>query len=238
MGREKNREQDSSPPPENALEPVATSVAAPAATSPGEEPDSNLTPAAENSPAVETEADTYAGQEEAAPPHPQETCKEYLRRYFTPEEREILANQADQAHAELIQANEEKATFNANIKSRITNLEGEIARLHRLRQAGFEMDHIECVITRDFNAKEVLIHRADTGDFVRKRRMTLDEQQRSLLTPETAGEVAEHFGLQPGAETEGAAAALAGEEEGSKPGAGSAPPTVEDSPGTEAPMTF
>jgi hypothetical protein len=133
---------------------------------------------------------------EASPP---ETCKEYLRRYFTSEEREILANQADQAHGELIQANEEKATFNANIKSRITNLEGEIARLHRLRQAGFEMDHIICVVTRDYDRKMVLIHRSDTGEFVRERRMTLDEQQRSLLPPETKEEVAEHFGVEPSA---------------------------------------
>lgn len=195
-------------------------------------PDEKMTLGEENLNTDQSAGTTEEATAENKPEdEPQEICKEYLRRYFSPEEREILANQADQAHAELILANEEKASFNANIKSRITNLEGEIARLHRLRQAGFEMDHIKCVITRDYEDKMVRIHRADNGEFVRERRMTLDEQQRPLLPPETEEEVAEHFGAEPSPEnTHG--------EEGEGEGTMPPPPAPEEGAGADPPMGF
>lgn len=168
--------------------------------------------------------------EESTPPEPEpvkELCKEYLRRNFTPEEMGTLGQQMSRAHQELVHVNENLATIKADFKSRITNLENEVSNFSRQIAAGHTMDYVECVVTRDFDKKRVIIHRADTGELVRERRMTLEEQQRSLLSPETPADVAEHFGAPPPPEDGAAVAKEAPPGDGA---AGEAPPAGETLP--------
>lgn len=152
-------------------------------------------------PAVETAAETAATTE------PKETCKEWLRRNFTAEELLIMGRKMSEAHQQLVKLNEDLTTIKADYKSRITALEGEVSNYARMWSTGYEMTYIKCEVVRDHETKMVRICRLDTGEFVRERRMTLDEQQRSLLPPETMGKVAEHFGVDQGSEaaTEGRA---------------------------------
>jgi hypothetical protein len=119
-----------------------------------------------------------------------------------------MGRKMGQAHQELVRLNEDLASIKADFKSRITNKEGEISNYSRMLNAGHEMANIECEVVRDHKDKMVRIYRLDTGDFVRERRMTLDEQQRSLLPPETEEEVAAHFGVEspPPASAEGSVA--------------------------------
>lgn len=177
------------------------------------------TPPGEDSAQVDFNAAASTGQQEgpgegqgyegdpdgqaAAPPEPPETCKEYLRRNFTPEECLILGAKMSQAYMELAKVNEDLASIKADFKGRITNLEGEVSNYSRMLNAGYEMTNVDCVVTRDHDRKMVIITRMDTGEFVRERKMTIDELQRPLLPPETPQspeDLGAHFGVPAGEE--------------------------------------
>jgi len=109
-----------------------------------------------------------------------ETCKEYLKYTFTPDEREALASEMSRNIVDLSSAREELDTIKAQYKSRITALEGEVSGSARKLHAGYEMRNIECRVERDYDAKLIRIYRLDSGDLVREKAMTTEELQRRL----------------------------------------------------------
>ena len=105
---------------------------------------------------------------------------EYVRYIFTEEDEKQLAVDMARNVGDLKKAEDDKKSVMSNFKSKIDELQGEINQAARLITAGYEMRDIKCAVVFDYEYKEVLYVRTDTGEVCRVRNMRADEIQMTL----------------------------------------------------------
>lgn len=84
----------------------------------------------------------------------------------------------------------ELKVVSAELRTQIKALEGEISSLGRMVREKVETREVECKEVEAFGQNAVQVVRLDTGEVVRERAMTSDEQQRALF-PRAVEEPAE-----------------------------------------------
>ena len=107
-------------------------------------------------------------------------CQEYLRHTFDAEEKAVLSAAMAQAIGELATAEDELKAIKSDFKSRIDRLQAEINDNARKVNNGYEMRYIDCEKIPDTTARLWTIYRLDSGEEVKKVRMTEDDIQAKL----------------------------------------------------------
>jgi len=105
---------------------------------------------------------------------------EFLKYYFTVAERAEASDFMAQAYLRRQVLEEELTQVKAQYKSDITKLETEISDNARKLNSGYEMRNTDCYAFMDYDNKQVIIRRADTGEVVKVREMTTSELQMKL----------------------------------------------------------
>lgn len=104
-------------------------------------------------------------------------CTEYLRYDYTTEERRQLADEMARGIAEIKRIEDEKATVNASIKSRMTTAQEKVNLNQTRYMAGYDMREVKCQEVKDMDTGMVTLIRLDTGEEVRSRKLNEDERQ-------------------------------------------------------------
>lgn len=110
----------------------------------------------------------------------EKTTKQFLRYHFTEEDLRGLAADMVQAKTEIEEAEGRLTTTKKQIQAEIQEASAALDLATSKYRAGYEMRNIECREVHDFTDKTVRIYRNDSGELVRERPMTEEEQQRPL----------------------------------------------------------
>lgn len=87
-----------------------------------------------------------------------------------------LANAYDRSQ----ELNSQLDTFKAQIKSHLTEVEGNIGRLSSLVSSEIEYRAVDCELIYDFKAGKKTLIRKDTGEVIRTDELTSDERQMEM----------------------------------------------------------
>jgi hypothetical protein len=120
-----------------------------------------------------------------------ETIKKELRCYLTETETVGYAKQAAVLVERIEDQENEKKMTAKQYAAEISALQDELFGLSRKVRNGFEVRSVDCEIVRDYESKQIVIVRTDTGEPVESRKMTPAELQKPLF--DGPGEVVERF---------------------------------------------
>jgi hypothetical protein len=110
-----------------------------------------------------------------------EFTKEYVKYFFTEEERRDLATELAQKVSDQQIAEDEKKAIMSDLKSKIDSLAAQSNSLATRLNSGYEMRHIKCEVIKDFKNGRVQHMRTDTGEIVRDRKMTDEDRQLKVV---------------------------------------------------------
>ena len=96
----------------------------------------------------------------------QKTCKKMLECKLTTEELVVRSKELSKALDEHDAAEDRLESARTQIKAEIASVEGTINKLKKVVGSGVEFREIECNIVYDWDKKEKIIVRSDTGETV------------------------------------------------------------------------
>ncbi len=107
--------------------------------------------------------------------------REYIKYVFNEDEKKEMAGNMAQSNAEKESLEQKLKEVSKQIKADIEAAQTKISTLSRHYNQGYEYKTADCILTYDFDFREVLTHRKDNGDFISRRTMREEELQQKMF---------------------------------------------------------
>ena len=126
---------------------------------------------------------TMSGKDFAALTSPRIREKEFretLRCELTKEELDELAGRLAEEQLELQELEDQKKAVVKDMAGKIEAVQARIRSGSNTFRQRWEMREVECVEVKDFNSGELYAKRMDTGEVIKRRKLTSSELEREL----------------------------------------------------------
>ena len=106
-----------------------------------------------------------------------EMVKQMVKYEFSEVEKKEISGGLAQSIMDLDALKSQLKSVQAQYKAEMTEIEARLVKDSEKIRSGYEMREMECRVDKDYGLKRIFIIRPDTGEMVKERPMSAEEQQ-------------------------------------------------------------